>query len=41
MQMTDEDVVDFVNWDLIPYQLHLCAFATIDQEMPVLNNEVL
>ncbi len=39
--MTDENMVDLVNGQLILHQLHLGTFATIYQEVAVLNSEIL
>jgi len=32
VQVTDENVVDFVSSDFVFRQLHLCTFTAIDQE---------
>ncbi len=39
--MADKDMVDFMNRNLVPTQLHLSTFATINEKMPVLNGKVL
>jgi len=41
VQVTDEDVIYFMIRNLEPHQLHLSAFATVDQEVTVLNIDVL
>ena len=41
VQMTYKNIVDPVKIGLKPHELHLSAFATIDQEMPVLHFDQL
>lgn len=36
MQVTDENVTDPMNVRLVPHQLHLSPFATVDKERSVL-----
>jgi hypothetical protein len=36
MQMADENMIDPVEVSLQTHELHLCAFATINEEIPVL-----
>jgi len=39
--MADEDMIDALKGNLVLHELHLCSFATIDQEVTVLNRQVL
>lgn len=39
--MADEDVVDFMNWHVEARQLHLCALATVDEKVSVVNRHVV
>lgn len=41
MQMTDENVINLMNGNLIAHQLHLHTFTAINQKMVVLDVQVL
>jgi hypothetical protein len=41
MQMTDEDVINFMGRDLQPGHLHLCSFTAVNEKMPVVKHEIL
>ena len=37
MKVTDKDVIDAMKIYLQAHELHLCPFAAVNEEMPVLN----
>jgi hypothetical protein len=41
VQVADEDVIEFVNAQLIPPQLQLTSFTAVDEEVVMMDGEVL
>lgn len=39
--MADQDMFNLSKFHIVTAELHLCALATIDENMPVVNNEQL